>query len=85
MRKQTITHAEKTEPANPLLNTVIIAAVALAIAPAVLFGAARILHARADAAANAYEIKEATPKRSSVTLAHKSPAREVSKGAVRQR
>ena len=66
MRKQTITHAEKTEPANPLLNTVIIAAVALAIAPAVLFGAARILHARADAAANAYEIKEATPKRSSV-------------------
>ncbi len=65
MRKQTIIHAEKAEPANPLLNTAIIAAVALAIAPAVLFGAARILHARADAAANAYEVKEAAPKRSS--------------------
>ena len=65
MRKQTIPHAEKAKPANPLLNAAIIAAVALAIAPAVLFGAARILQSRTEAAANAFEVKEATPKRTS--------------------
>jgi len=65
MRKQTIPNSKKAEPANPLLNAAIIAAVVLAIAPAVLFGAARIIHSRADAAANAFEVKAATPKRSS--------------------
>ena len=65
MKNQTNPHAKKAEPANPLLNTAIIAAVALAIAPAVLFGTVRILQSRTEAAAKAYEVKEASPKRTS--------------------
>ena len=65
MRSKSTPQTKKTEPANPLLNAAIIAAVTLAILPAVLYGAARILHARADAAAHAFEVREATPKRTS--------------------
>lgn len=65
MRNKTNPNAKKAEPANPLLNAAIIAAVALAIAPAILFGTARIIQSRTEAAANAFEVKEASPKRTS--------------------
>ena len=66
MKNQTCTRAKKTEPANPFLNAAIIAAVALAILPAAILCAARILHSEADASAKNVELEEATPKRSSV-------------------
>lgn len=66
MNKPTNLHAKKTEPTNPLLNAAIIAAVSLAILPAAIFGAVRILHTRIDASAKAAETEEAAPKRSSI-------------------
>ena len=66
MNKQTNPHAKKPEPANPLLNAAIIAAVAFAILPAVLLGAARILHDKADTSAKTAEVEEAKPKRASI-------------------
>ena len=65
MKKQTNPNAKKPEPANPLLNAAILAAVALAILPAAIFGAVRILHTQADTPAKAVEAEETTPKRTS--------------------
>ena len=66
MKKQTNFSSKKTEQANPLLNAAIIATLALAIVPAAIFGAVRYVQSRADAAANGFEVKDATTKRSSV-------------------
>ena len=65
MKTQTGLHEKKTEPASPLLNAAIIAAVALAVLPAAIFGAVRILHIQSDTSAKTVEVEEATPKRSS--------------------
>ena len=66
MKEQTNPRAKKTEPANPFLNAAITAAVALTILPAVLFGAARILHSKADLSAKGAEVEQTAPKRSSI-------------------
>ena len=66
MKKQNISRTEKTERANPLMNAAVAAVVSLAIVPAVLFGAIRFVQFRADAAANEFEVKKATSKRTSV-------------------
>ena len=66
MNNQTCTHAKKTEPANPLLNAAIIAAVALAVLPAAIFGAVRYSQSRTDASAKDVEVEETAPKRTSV-------------------
>jgi len=66
MKKQTVVYAKKTEPANSLLNAAILAAVALALVPAAIFGAVRFAQFRADAATKSIEVKKATSKRSSV-------------------
>ena len=66
MKKQTSPNAQKTEATNPLMKTAIIAAVSLAIFPAALFGAIRFVQSRADAAANGFEVKEVSSKRTSV-------------------
>jgi hypothetical protein len=66
MKKQTNPTAQKNEAANPLMRAAILAAVSLAIFPAALFGAIRFVQSRADAAANEFEVKEASPKRTSV-------------------
>ena len=65
MKKQTGPQAKKTEPANPFLNAAILAAVALAVLPAVLFGAARVLHSQVESSAKTVESEEPAPKRSS--------------------
>ena len=65
MKKKTNSSSKKTEPANPLLNAAIIATLALAIVPAAIFGAVRYVQSRADAAANGFEVKESTTKRTS--------------------
>ena len=66
MNNQTCTHVKKTEPANPLLNAAIIAAVALAVLPAAIFGAVRYSQSRTDASAKDVEVEETAPKRTSV-------------------
>ena len=66
MKKQTNPNAPKTEAANPLMKAAILAAVSLAIFPAALFGAIRFIQSRADAAANDFEVKKVTSKRTSV-------------------
>ena len=66
MKKQTNPYTQKTEAANPFMKAAIIAAVSLAIFPAALFGAIRFVQSRADAAANDFEVKKATSKRTSV-------------------
>ena len=65
MKKQTTQLAKKTDAANPFLNAAILAAVALTIVPAAIFGSARYLQSRADAPAQAVEAEKAAPKRSS--------------------
>lgn len=66
MMKQTNPKTNLTESANPLLNAAIIAAVALAILPAAIFGAVRCVQSRADASAKDVEVEEPAPKRSSI-------------------
>ena len=66
MNKQTSLHTQKTESANPFLNAAIVAAVALAILPAAIFGAVRCVQSRADASSNDVEVEEPAPKRLSV-------------------
>ena len=68
MNKQTNlrTRTCGTEPANPFLNAAIIAAVALAILPAAIFGAVRCVQSRSDASAIDVEVEEPAPKRLSV-------------------
>ena len=66
MKKQINPNAPKTEATNPFMKAAVIAAVSLAIFPAVLFGAIRFVQSRTDAAANDYEVKKATVKRTSV-------------------
>jgi len=66
MKRQTNPRSEKTETANPFLNAAIIAAVALAVLPAAIFGAVRCFQSRADISAKAAEVEETTPKRTSV-------------------
>jgi hypothetical protein len=65
MKKQTNTRAQKTESTSPLLNTAIIAAVALSVLPAILFGAVRIFHSQSESSAKGVEVEAATPKRTS--------------------
>ena len=65
MKPQDCPHTPKTQPANPLLNAAVIAAVALAILPIAIFGAAHYLQSRSGASAKAAEVEESTPKRSS--------------------
>ena len=68
MNKQTNlrTRTCGTEPANPFLNAVIAAVVALAILPAAIFGAVRCVQSRSDASAIDVEVEEPAPKRLSV-------------------
>ena len=66
MNKPTNLHTRKTESANPFLNAAIVAAVALAILPAAIFGAVRYVQSRADASAKDVEVEEPAPKRTSV-------------------
>ena len=66
MNKQTNLHAQKTEPANPLLNAAIVAAVALAVLPVAIFGAVHVFHSQSDASAKAVEVEDPAPKRSSI-------------------
>ena len=63
MKTQTHPHVKKTEPSNPLLNAAIFAAVALAVLPAAIFGAVRILHSSVGTPAEAVEVEESAPKR----------------------
>ena len=65
MKKQTNSSSKKTEPANPLLNAAIIAAVALAVLPAAIFAALHYNQSQADTSAKAAGIEETAPKRSS--------------------
>ena len=65
MNKTANLPSKKPEPASPFLNAAIAAAVALAVLPAAIFGAVRILHSQADASARTVEVEEATPKRTS--------------------
>ena len=66
MMNQTNPKTLKTESTNPILNAAIVAAVALAILPAAIFGAVRCVQSRADASAKDVEIEEPVPKRLSV-------------------
>ena len=66
MKKMTSSQAQKTAPANPLLNAAILAAVALAVVPAAIFGALHYVQSRTGAPAEAVEVGETAPKRSSV-------------------
>ena len=70
MKRQTSPNVRKTEPANPLLNAAVIAAVALAVLPAAIFGAVRYHQSQAAAAAKAAEVEETKPKRASVAERH---------------
>ena len=63
MNKPANLPSKKPEPASPLLNAAIIAAVALAVLPAAIFGAVRILHSQTDTSAKAVEVEEAASKR----------------------
>ena len=63
METQNNPHLKKTEPSNPFLNAAIVAAVALTVLPAAIFGAVRILHSQDNTSAKAVEIEEKTPKR----------------------
>ena len=65
MNKSTSFHAQKTGSANPFLNAAIVAAVALTVLPAAIFGAVRILHSQDNTPAKTVEVEEKTPKRSS--------------------
>ena len=65
MNKQASLNTRKSGSANPLLNAAIIAAVTLAVLPAAIFGAVRILHPVADTSASAVEVEETTSKRTS--------------------
>jgi len=65
MKPQACPHAQKTEPANPLLNAAVIAIAALAILPVAIFGAVHYYQSRSSTSAKAAEVKEGTPKRSS--------------------
>jgi hypothetical protein len=66
MKTQAHPSSKKTEPANPLLNAAIIAAVALAILPAAIFGAARCYQSRVDSSTKDVEVEAPAPKRTSV-------------------
>jgi len=66
MKYQSNPHVRNTEKANPLMKAAILAAVVLALLPAVIYGAIRFVQSRTDAAANGIEVKEATTKRSTV-------------------
>ena len=65
MKTQNSPHVKKPEPANPLLNAAIVAAVALTILPAAIFGAVRCLQTPGISAKTA-EVEEPAPKRSSI-------------------
>ena len=66
MKNQSSPLAKKTDAANPFLNAAILAAVALTIVPAAIFGAARYLQSRADAPSETVEVMKSSPKRSAV-------------------
>jgi len=66
MKKQNNPSVQKTEAVNPFMKAAIIAAVSLAIFPAALFGAIRFIQSRADAAANDFEVKKVSSKRTSI-------------------
>jgi len=66
MNKPTNLHTQKTDSTNPFLNAAIVAAVALAILPAAIFGAVRRVQSRADTSAKDVEVEEPAPKRTSV-------------------
>ena len=61
MKTQAHPSSKKTEPANPLLNAAIIAAVALAILPAAIFGAARCYQSRVDSSTKDVEVEAPAP------------------------
>jgi hypothetical protein len=63
MNKSSCLRSAKTEPANPLLNAAIVAAVALTVLPAAIFGAVRIIHSGADTSAKPVVVEETAPKR----------------------
>ena len=65
MNNKTCTHAKKMEQTNPILNTAIIAAVALAIVPAAIFGAVKYSQSRTTTSAKTVEVEDNTPKRTS--------------------
>ena len=66
MKYKSTPHVKKNEKANPLMKAAILAAVVLALLPAVIYGAIRFVQSRTDAAANGIEGKEATAKRSTI-------------------
>ena len=65
MKNQTSPLANKTQAANPFLNAAILAVVALAVLPAAIFGAVRILHSQDNTSAKTVEVVDKTPKRTS--------------------
>ena len=66
MKKQTRPNVKKTESANPLMNAAVVAAVALAVLPAAIFGAVRYYQFQTAASAKAVEVEVSKPKRSSI-------------------
>ena len=64
MKYQSTPHVKKSEKANPFMKAAILAVLALALLPAVIYGAIRFVQSRTDAAAKSIEVKDATTKRS---------------------
>ncbi len=65
MKTQTGLLTKNAEPSNPLLNAAILAAVALTVLPAAIFGAVRYVHSCTASSTEAVEVVDKTPKRSS--------------------
>ena len=65
MKTQTGLLTKNAEPTNPLLNTAILAAVALTVLPAAIFGAVRYVKSCNASSTEAVEVVDKTPKRTS--------------------
>ena len=63
MNKSTSFHAQKTGSANPFLNAAIVAAVALTVLPAAIFGAVRYVQSFTASSTEEVEVVAKTPKR----------------------
>ena len=65
MKTQTGLLTKNAEPKNPLLNAAILAAVALTVLPAAIFGAVRYVQSCNASSTEAVEVVDKTPKRTS--------------------
>ena len=65
MKTQTGLLTKNAEPSNPLLNAAILAAVALTVLPAAIFGAVRYVQSCTTSSTEAVEVVAKTPKRTS--------------------